>query len=100
MQEILNQLYAQPDGDRIDQLVLACTHFPLLREEITAASPAGITLVDSGAGIARRTAFLTQGQDWPAEPPPGTAMFTRDDDDARLLEPALRGYGLTQTGIL
>ena len=100
MEEILGQLYAQPEGDRIDQLVLACTHFPLLSEEIRAASPAGITLVNSGVGIARRTAFLTQGQDWPAESPTGTAMFTRDDDDVRLLEPALRGYGLTQTDIL
>ena len=92
---ILAPLYAQPEGDRIDQLVLACTHFPLLRDEIAGASSPGVTLVDSGAGIARRVAFLTQDKDWPAHPSPGIAVFTRGDGDARLLAPALTGYGLT-----
>ena len=90
---IMAGLYGQEGGAKIDQLVLACTHFPLLRDEIAAASPPGVTLVDSGQGIARRTAFLTQGQDWPALPT-GTAVFTSDDANVRLLVPALSGYGL------
>ncbi len=97
---ILAKLFDQPDGEKIDQLVLACTHFPLLRDEIAAASPPDVTLVDSGAGIARRTAFLTLGQEWPALPSPGLAIFTQAGDDVRLLEPALRGYGLDRVGIL
>jgi glutamate racemase len=92
-------IFSAPGGDRIDQLVLACTHFPLLREELAAACPAGVALVDSGAGIARRTAFLTQGQNWPAEPH-GRAVFTADAADLALLGPALRGYGLSSTDIL
>lgn len=93
MRDIMAGVYAAPDGDKIDQLVLACTHFPLLAEEIAAASPAGVTLVNSGAGIARRTAFLTQGQDWP-EHPTGIVVFTRKADDLATLEPALEIYGL------
>jgi glutamate racemase len=92
-------IFAQPGGERVDQLVLACTHFPLLREELAAACPTGVALVDSGAGIARRTSFLTQGQAW-GDVPAGRAVFTADSADLSLLIPALRGYGLSATDIL
>jgi len=64
-----------PHGGEIDVVVLACTHFPLLAEEIAAAWP-GVALVDGGPGIARRIAFLTAGQPWPARSPDGIALFT------------------------
>ncbi|QIK96206.1 glutamate racemase [Sphingomonas sp. HDW15A] len=76
----------------MDVMVLACTHFPLLAEELAEAAP-GVTQVDGGAGIARRIGFLTRGQAWPAEPSEGTAIFTRDPDP-RLI-PALDRFGLT-----
>ena len=60
---------------------------------------AGVALVDSGEGIARRTAFLTQGQEWPADPQ-GIAVFTRDDPDLVELRPALADYGLSETRFL
>ncbi len=93
MQRIMVGVYGALDGAKVDQLVLACTHFPLLGSEIATASPPGVTLVDSGAGIARRTAFLTQGQEWPAYPT-GLAVFTRQADDITALKPALSAYGL------
>jgi glutamate racemase len=96
---IMTGLYDQEGGNVIDQVVLACTHFPLLREEIAAASPPSVTLVDSGQGIARRTAFLTQGQDWP-EVPSGKAVFTTNDANVRLLVPALSRYGLDVVEII
>jgi glutamate racemase len=96
---IMTGLYGQEGGNVIDQVVLACTHFPLLREEIAAASPPDVTLVDSGQGIARRTAYLTQGQDWP-EVPSGKAVFTSDDANVRLLVPALSRYGLDVVEII
>lgn len=99
MSRIMQGLFGLPSGEQIDQLVLACTHFPLLAEEIAAASPPAVSLVDSGEGIARRTAFLTQGQQWPAFPS-GVAVFTRDDSGIAPLRPALLGYGLTETAIL
>lgn len=99
MKAIMAGLFDQPGGGGIDQLVLACTHFPLLAAEIAAASPAGVALVESGEGIARRAAFLTQGQDWPGDPQ-GIAVFTRDDPDLVELRPALADYGLSETRIL
>jgi glutamate racemase len=55
--------------------VLACTHFPLLEEELRAAFP-GLTYVDGGPGIARRIAYLTRDQAWPPAPSDGIMLFT------------------------
>src|SRR5947208_3271340 len=54
-------MFDAPDGDRIDAVVLACTHFPLLTDELTAAFP-NVRYVDGGEGIARRIAYLTRDQ--------------------------------------
>ncbi|MDI6478436.1 glutamate racemase [Cronobacter dublinensis] len=43
-----------------DTVVLGCTHFPLLAEELLQVLPEGTRLVDSGAAIARRTAWLLE----------------------------------------
>jgi len=89
----LDQLLGQPGGDRIDTLVLACTHFPLLADELTAAAPRPLVLIDSGEGIARRVAVLTSHQDWPDTPADGIAVFT-SDVDVTALTPALANRGL------
>ena len=94
--DALAGLLDQPGGDRMDTVVLACTHFPLVESELAAAAPHPIRFVHGGEGIARRIAYLTQGQDWPAEPAEGTAVFTRLDGDIDALRPALANYGLTR----
>jgi glutamate racemase len=91
---VLDGLFAQPGGERIDVIVNACTHFPLVEAELAAAAPHPVTFVDGGPGIARRIAYLTDGQAWPDAPPPGIAVFTRLDDAAQALAPALAGYGI------
>ncbi|RNM03397.1 glutamate racemase [Dickeya undicola] len=48
-----------------DTVVLGCTHFPLLSEELQRVLPDGTRLVDSGAAIARRTAWLIEHLDNP-----------------------------------
>jgi len=68
-------MFTAPNGERIDTVVLACTHFPLLAEELGAAFP-NVTYVDGGPGIARRIAYLTRGQPWPAHPSQGLMVFT------------------------
>lgn len=45
-------LWQQQD---LDTVVLGCTHFPLLKERISAAAPRTIQLVDSSDAIAKRT---------------------------------------------
>jgi glutamate racemase len=62
-------------SDLIDTIVLACTHFPLLEDELRAAFPE-VTYVDGGPGIARRIAYLARDTPWPAAPVEGTLVFT------------------------
>ena len=95
----LGGLLGQPGGDRIDTVVLACTHFPLVAAELAAAAPRSLAFVDGSAGIARRVAHLTAGTAW-ASPPAGRAVFTRSGSDVDALAAALQGYGLMTTEIL
>lgn len=96
----LDGLFGQPGGAAIDTIVLACTHFPLVADDLAAAAGRPISFVDGSAGIARRVAYLTQGQDWPAEAQPGTAVFTLLDGRARALAPALAAHGLGELAAL
>ena len=84
-------LFDAPGAAAMDTVVLACTHFPLLLAELRAAFPA-IAFVDGGEGIARRIAWLTREQPWPAAPTPGIAVFTAPPR-APLLS-ALASFGL------
>lgn len=93
----LAPLRAADGGASIDAVVLACTHFPLLADEIAAAWP-GVALVDGGEGIARRIAFLTAGQPWPGTAPPGIAVFTAAPPPS--LAAALAGFGLDRIVLL
>jgi glutamate racemase len=68
-------MFDAPGGDRIDTVVLACTHFPLLHIELQAAFP-NVSYVDGGPGIARRIAWLTRAQPWPSAPSEPIAVFT------------------------
>jgi len=90
-------LFDAPDGNRIDTVVLACTHFPLLAEELAEAFPK-IAYVDGGPGIARRIAWLTRDQAWPAEAPPGIALFTAPAREPLL--GSLATYGLSEVQFL
>ncbi|MGN6620263.1 MAG: glutamate racemase, partial [Sphingomonas sp.] len=90
---VLAGLFDQPGGDRLDVIVNACTHFPLVADRLASAAPHPVRFVDGSAGIARRTAVLTAGDHWPARPQ-GRAVFTRLDDQARALAPALARFGL------
>ena len=91
-------LFEQERGDALDTIVLACTHFPLLAEELEQAFP-GKRWVDGGAGIARRVAHLTREQPWPPEYPGGIAVFTGGQPRQPLLS-ALAACGLDEVRTL
>ena len=84
----------QPHGTQIDAVVLACTHFPLIADELALALP-GVAFVDGGPGIARRIASLTRDQPWPATAPKGIALFT-GAPPAPALAASLARFGLTR----
>ena len=90
---VLAGLFDQPGGDAIDVIVNACTHFPLVADELAAAAPHPMRFVDGGDGIARRIAALTKGQGWPERARPGVAVFTRLGAAEQALGPALAAHG-------
>lgn len=94
-------LIHQPGGEQLDAMVLGCTHFPLVREELAQAArdlghPHDIRFVDGSDGIARRIVHLTEGQDWPAEPSPGIFVTTGQLDQIELYRPHLATHSLSQ----
>lgn len=92
-------LRAQPGGERIDTVVLACTHFPLVEAELAEAFGPGVAFVDGAKGIARRIAHLVEGQPLHREGP-DRALFTRDEPGLDALRPALAARGLSTIGFL
>jgi glutamate racemase len=82
-------LFAAAHGEQIDTVVLACTHFPLVRDRLERTAPHPVAYIDSGAAIARQTLRLVDALPAPsadARPPHG--FITSD--------PALQG-GLVTT---
>jgi glutamate racemase len=95
----LRGLSEQPGGLAIDQIILGCTHFPLVEPELAAAATRHglqphLTFVDGGAGIARRIAHLTVGQPWP-DRPERTALCTGGRLDRDAYGPALAKFGVS-----
>ena len=79
-------LYAKAGGSEIDTVVLACTHFPLIRGELAATTPHPVTFIDSGEAIARQTlrvlpaglkSWAMQDRVW---------LTSAPDDQPRLIE--------------
>jgi glutamate racemase len=97
---ILDGLYGQPGGERIDTVVLACTHFPLVEEELAAACARPVTFVDGKEGIARRTAWLTRDRIWPDESGEGRALFTGRGRDVEPYRAGFAAFGLTRIDTL
>lgn len=62
--EIIRQHVAPLINAGVDHIVLACTHFAFLQDEIAACAGSDVTLVDPGLPVARQTARLVT---WEAE---------------------------------
>lgn len=97
---ILAGLLSRPGGDRIDTVVLACTHFPLVEQELAAAAPRALAFVHGGPGIARRVAHLVEGSTWSDESPEGIAVFTAEETIPAGLMENFRSMGLNCTVFL
>ncbi|MGB7419440.1 MAG: glutamate racemase [Erythrobacter sp.] len=85
-------LRAVPGGEAIDTVVLACTHFPLLTEELAAWFPNAPAMIDGADGIARRIAHLVKDRTFGASVP-ARFVVTGPLEAAAGLEPALHSRG-------
>jgi glutamate racemase len=91
---VMEGLTGQAHGDEMDAVVLACTHFPLVQEELEAAAPRPLLFVDGKEGIARRTAWLTRRIEWPDQPQESIALFTRWRPELERYRAGLAEFGL------
>ena len=82
-----------------DAIVLGCTHFPLLKDELTRVSPSPVQWVDSGAAIARRVKSLIKHS---AQKKMNNDIFvhTGTPDQVALLVPALKKLGFDRPELL
>lgn len=88
--EAIDGLFGAPGGAEIDVVAQACTHFPLLTAELSAAAPRPCVWLDSGEAIARRVAHVLIAAEGEARV--RRAGFT-NADAARALFPAFHRRG-------
>lgn len=91
----IDALRQQPGGVNMDIVILGCTHFPLVQEELAQAAPS-LAFVDGAAGIARRLCHLTQGQEWPDQAAAGIFVTTGDLAAMEAYRAALKKFNLTR----
>ena len=93
VREAIAGLLSHPRASEMDTVVLACTHFPLLRDELQDVFGPGVSLIDGAQGIARRIADLTEGEDF-ARAEPDLAITTGSLADFTELRTSLHAFGL------
>ncbi len=94
--EVMNRLTASSQADGMDIAVLACTHFPLVEAELSAAAPGAMRFIDGAEGIARRILFLAETDFAGTKPSPGLFVSTGPAELAERYGPALFKDGLTR----
>jgi glutamate racemase len=82
-EELLEEIapvFRKRDGKATDVVVLGCTHYPLLLDEITAVAPWPVTYVDPAPAIARRALDVLKANGERRRPrdavPGGTVILT------------------------
>ena len=84
-------MFDPPHGPQIDIVVLACTHFPLIREAIAAACPPGVRLIDTGEAVARQV--MRVAPNTPRPPGQASAYVTGGTANRAAMQPALARFG-------
>ncbi|WP_346836481.1 glutamate racemase [Microbulbifer sp. SAOS-129_SWC] len=86
LEPVLARIFHTAGGDRVDIAVLACTHFPLLRDELDRYAPRPIQWLDSGAAIARRVRWWLDELQLalPDTPGPSQLLTSAPDTDGRI----------------
>jgi glutamate racemase len=96
---VLRDLFSQSptsEAERLDAVVLGCTHFPLIVGELSASAPWPVTWIDSGPAVAARVGSLLAATDLRGSPGPGTAVVTKLDSHALRLAKIFESCGLVR----
>jgi glutamate racemase len=94
----VQECFQQQDGSRTDVVVLACTHFPLLLDDLERVAPWPVQWVDPAEAIARRVVDLLGPA---ADEAQGEAHFQylSGRTPSQALQDSLVEYGLTRPAV-
>ena len=95
LQEAISGLTSQEGGDDIDTIILACTHFPLIQQELQNTIGRPINFIDGAKGIANRIKFLTADTQWPKTRTESVFVTTGDPKTLIPYQPVLQKYGFS-----
>jgi glutamate racemase len=99
--EELAPCFVDRDGRRTDSIVLACTHYPLLRDRFERLAPWPVEWIDPAPAIARRVDFVLEERGFPkqdiAMERSAQALFTSHGSVNDVLARALARRGLPST---
>jgi glutamate racemase len=79
LRDEIQPVFRTREGKRTDTVVLGCTHYPLLLDDIRKAAPWAVDYIDPAPAIARRVVDVLKAQtlaDQKSGPKSGTALFT------------------------
>lgn len=96
--DALKGLTSQEQGENLDHIILGCTHFPLLIDELTQLMP-NISFMDGANGIARQIKRLMIENDTPpaTHGTPHHHFITSGNlGDIDAYKPALKVYGFNE----
>lgn len=97
VREEIAPLFNGRAGAAVDAVVLACTHFPLLREELRAAVNQNVNWIDSGAAIARRLETVLSDIKMRRLPTHMQTAFLIGPETDAVRAKAFAGYGFEET---
>jgi glutamate racemase len=86
--------FVETNTRRTDAVVLACTHYPLLRECLLRLAPWPVDWIDPAPAIARRVIALMGSPAAAASPGRVRAIFTSDTEPPPALVVALARFGI------
>lgn len=93
----ISPLFSGAEGQNIDVVVLACTHFPLIRDQIQKACPAYVTkLIDSGDAIGRQVGRLLVREKSSKKSPDACVLLTGGRANRDAYFPVLEKFGYTR----
>ena len=79
LKRVIAQFEKSPLWPKADTVVLACTHFPLITQELSSAAPGISHWVDSGDAVARRIKSLLASTSGTPQPQQGVNRFLFTD---------------------
>ncbi len=104
LREEIAALVEAPGGAKLDTIVLGCTHYTFVLDELRALAPAHIAWLDPAAAVARRVrhflSALPPDSPGPGKLPADIAIFTAPIDDADAMLARLAPFGLPELRIL